>query len=582
MRNKMDVLHFEFANQFGEKNPLCFQEPKQVIEARSIEEVLPGLRKVQEAAANGMYAAGYLSYEAAPAFDVAFKTKPGSNMPLLWFGIFDEPVPCQEKRVMDYTVTDWVPDQSIDEYNEQLQKIKDLIEVGDTYQVNYTLRMRSHFQGDDYSFFEELNRAQSANYSCYLRTGDFSILSASPELFFRVSDRSIITRPMKGTIKRGKTDEEDKHNEKWLAESDKNRAENLMIVDLIRNDLSRIAKTGTVKVPSLFEIERYPTVFQMTSTITAELADDVEFIDVLTALFPCGSITGAPKVRTMEIISELERSPREVYCGAIGYIAPNGDAVFNVPIRTVVINNRTGEAQYGVGGGITWDSTFQDEYEEILAKANILERKTPKFQLLESLRLENGEYFLLREHLDRLMQSAAYFGYSVNLFDLKTALHEFAKRHSKNVHKVRLLVSQQGEMEIEGQEIEDITCLKKVALANYPVKKEDSFLFHKTTNRKQYDQLKTAAEGVFDVLLWNECGELTEFTIGNLVMEIDGQRYTPFVESGLLPGTFRRHLLETGQVTEKVLTVAELTRATRIWLVNSVRKWVEVEVCATK
>ena len=258
---------------------------------------------------------------------------------------------------------------------------------------------------------------------------------------------------MKGTIERGNSLIEDEANANWLYHSEKNRAENVMIVDLLRNDLGRIAKPSSVQVPKLFEIEQYPTVHQMTSTITAKISPDTRLVDIFKALFPCGSITGAPKISTMDIIADLEQTPREVYCGTIGYITPNREAIFNVPIRTVIIDQKTGIATYGVGGGITWDSTTEGEYQEILTKASLLKKKRPSFQLLESLLLKDGSYFLLKEHLTRLKKSSKYFKYIFDLEKVEASLLHFAKKHLHGELKIRLLLSQNGETTIDGQPI---------------------------------------------------------------------------------------------------------------------------------
>jgi para-aminobenzoate synthetase / 4-amino-4-deoxychorismate lyase len=285
---------------------------------------------------------------------------------------------------------------------------------------------------------------------------------------------TIITRPMKGTIKRGKSFEEDVANARWLYHSEKNRAENVMIVDMLRNDLSVIAELGTVQVPKLYAIEQYPTVFQMTSTISAKVAEHTELIDIFKALFPCASITGAPKVSTMNIIADLEPQPREVYCGAIGYITPSKEAVFNVPIRTVLIDQESGIATYGVGGGITWDSTTESEYEEVLAKASLLEEDRPEFELLESLLLEHGKYYLLKEHLERLRRSAKYFGFSVDMECIQMKLDEFASQNNGKL-KVRLLVNKKGEVTMDAQPVLAPLTPIKVMLAGKPVETENPF-----------------------------------------------------------------------------------------------------------
>ena len=572
---KEPLLSFEFAGSDGEIHPLTFRNPMKIICATTVEDVMGCLMEVEEAIEQGFYAAGYLSYEAARAFDEAMKVNTKSEMPLLWFGIYADPLQETVGSNGRYTISEWVPSVSVDEYHSAIKSIKESIENGDTYQTNYTIRLNSLFKGDEIAFFDKLRRAQSSNYSAYLQTGDYSILSASPELFFHLKGNKLTTRPMKGTIKRGKTSDEDEAMADELYHSDKNRAENVMIVDLLRNDLSVVAKTGTVKVEKLFEIERYPTVHQMTSTITAEIKEDIALTDIFKALFPCGSITGAPKIRTMEIIEELEGSPREVYCGTIGYITPAKEAIFNVPIRTVMIKNETGKATYGVGGGITWDSTAEDEYHEVVAKALLLEEERPLFSLLESLLLSDGEYLLLDEHLERLQASAKYFNYEVTIESIRSDLLRHAESFSNGDYKVRLLVNSKGEPLIESQpmmEASDFNC----QLADQPVDHNNAFLYHKTTNRKVYEEFQRKYPDSFDVLLWNKEGELTEFTNGNLVVEMDDAYYTPPVSSGLLAGTFRNSLIQEGKVLEKTLTVEDLEKCQNIWFINSVRKWVPI------
>ena len=345
-----------------------------MIIANTIEEVLPCFQLIQNAIDDGYYAAGFLSYESAAAFDSAYQVKEEHTMPLLWFGIFSEP------QHMSLSSTGLIVSQSgihrlaWMSTSASIMSIKQSIENGDTYQTNYTIRLNSKFQGDDIALFQKLKKAQASNYCAYINTGEHSILSASPELFFHLEGDQVTTRPMKGTIERGKSFAEDEANANWLYQSEKNRAENVMIVDLLRNDLGIIAEPGTVHVPKLFEIEQYPTVHQMTSTIAAKISENIQLVDIFKALFPCGSITGAPKISTMDIIANLEKTPREVYCGAIGYITPNQEAIFNVPIRTVVIDQKTGNATYGVGGGITWDSTTEGNIMKSLQKQAYLKK----------------------------------------------------------------------------------------------------------------------------------------------------------------------------------------------------------------
>jgi para-aminobenzoate synthetase / 4-amino-4-deoxychorismate lyase len=579
MKQRDPLLSFEFANSEGSIKPLTFKNPIKIYKADKIEDVLANLELVQAEIQNGFYAAGFLSYESAPAFDPAFIVKAGATMPLLWFGIFTEPLEETISSSGTYHLSEWIP--SIDRlvFASSIQAIKKSIEKGDTYQTNYTLRMDSQFQGDEIAYFETLKRAQSSNYCAYVQTGEHSILSASPELFFRLEGTELTTRPMKGTIKRGNSLDEDRANASWLFHSEKDRAENVMIVDLLRNDLGIIAETGSVIVDRLFEIEQYPTVHQMTSTIKAKVPETTQLSDIFKALFPCGSITGAPKISTMEIIADLETMPREVYCGAIGYMTPNKEAVFNVPIRTVLIDQDSGKATYGVGGGVTWDSTCEGEYHEVLAKASLLKATNLKFQLLESLLLNEGHYFLLDEHLQRVENTANYFGYHFSREKLEKQLKKLARSTPNHKVKVRLLIAMDGKVTIDTQPLSPLEESLTIILADEPVDKNNPFLYHKTTNRDIYSTFQSKKPpGVFDVLLWNKEGELTEFTNGNVVLEMDDGNWTPPIESGLLAGTYREMLIKNGDIQERTLTRSDLYKSKRIWFINSVRKWIEVQL----
>jgi len=570
----------DFTDDLGPVGRACFTQPAEIISAYSLEEVRPALVKVERAAARGFYAAGFVAYEAAPAFDRALKVKPGvPDLPLLWFGIFDRPSEMEVGGRGEFRVSEWSPSVGRPEYVRKVEAAREAIARGDTYQVNYTLRLRARFEGDDFTFYERLRAAQRTRFGAYVNAGRFRVLSASPELFFRRRGRRVETRPMKGTAARGRWREEDAGLAAGLAASEKNRAENLMIVDLLRNDLGRVAETGTVCVEELFKVERYPTVLQMTSTVAAVLREGATLEDVFAALFPCGSVTGAPKVSTSRIIAALEDAPRGVYCGAVGFVAPGGDAAFNVAIRTVVLDTETGEAVYGTGGGVTWDSTPGGEYAEALDKAKLLAECAPDFELLETLRLDESGYDLLEEHLSRLEASAEYFDFSVSAAEVREALRLHAEGHAGGARRVRLLVSADGRSRVESEPLDETPpAPRRVALAPTPVDSSDRFLYHKTTRRGVYDARRAERPGFFDVLLWNEREELTEFTNGNLVVELDGRRWTPPREAGLLAGTFRAVLLRGGEVGERVLTKDDLARATRVWFVNGVRGWVEVSV----
>ncbi|HEV2859687.1 MAG TPA: aminodeoxychorismate synthase component I [Pyrinomonadaceae bacterium] len=573
------VVILDFAEGPTAPGRTRFERPAEVVAARTIEEVRPALRRVERAAAGGMYAAGFVAYEAAPAFDSSLVVRAGGDVPLLWFGLFDGPAGAGPVSGGEFEVTGWEPSVSRREYARRVGEARELIASGYTYQVNYTLRLRARLRGDDFAFYERLLAAQRTRYGAYVNAGRFRVLSASPELFFEREGQAVRTRPMKGTARRGRWLEEDEGAAARLAASAKDRAENVMIVDLLRNDLGRVSEFGSVRAAPLFEVERYPTVFQMTSTVGATLREGTTLEDIFAALFPCGSVTGAPKVSTTRIIAGLEDSPRGVYCGAVGVVAPGGDALFNVGIRTAVVDGASGAVEYGTGGGVTWDSNAADEYAEALDKARLLSEGGTDFELLETMRLEGGQYALLEEHLERLASSAKYFDFRLSETEIRAALAGHAAQHPSGARRVRLLVARDGRARVESGPLGEARREgpAHVALAGRPVSRLDRFLYHKTTRREVYEARRAEHPGAFDVLLRNEEGELTEFTNGNLVVELEGRRWTPPRECGLLAGTFRARLLRAGEAEERVLTPADLRRASRCWFVNSVRGWVEVQ-----
>lgn len=578
--NQEEKIIIDFVNHLNQRERLLFIKPTKVITAYSLSEVLQAMEEIDTYINNGFYAAGYVSYEASAGFDPKMSVKGNPAMPLLHFGIYSKPT-FIFKNIENHKLLkkdlQWELNVSEKEYIEKIDAIKQYISTGDTYQVNYTMRLTADYSFDDYSFYEQLLRAQNANYSAYLNLGRFRILSVSPELFFQIHNGTICTRPMKGTIQRGRWFEEDLANREELFHSQKDRAENVMIVDLLRNDLSKIAKTGSVKVPKLFEIEKYPTVYQMTSTVTAELLDDISLKDIFSALFPCGSITGAPKVSTMEIIDELEDSPREVYCGSIGYITPERKAIFNVAIRTVVVDTELEKMYYGVGGGITWDSNSTSEYKEAITKAAVLHEEAPQFELMETIKYENQEFYLLEKHIERIRKSAEYFSIPFNEDRIIQSLKE-ANLPKEVISRVNLYIDSHGHGRVTSVPFKPFSGEKKIKLADDPISRNDKFLYHKTTNRTLYEKHQAAKGEMFDVLLWNEDLELTEFTIGNLVVKWRGHYWTPPIECGLLPGTFREHLLQEKKIKEKILSLQDLKDFEEIWLINSLRGWVKVHL----
>ncbi|MCX7852515.1 MAG: aminodeoxychorismate synthase component I [Caldilineales bacterium] len=562
-----------------------FERPVAVLVAHHVRDVIPHLRRAEAAVgAEGLYAVGFVAYEAAPAFDPALTVAPASSaVPLVWLGLFPPPAVLDDLPAADddFALGEWEPSVAAESYAEAIRQIKTQIALGNTYQVNYTLRLRARFEGDPWALFRRLWQAQPTPYAAYIETDTFAVCSASPELFFRFEDGRVTARPMKGTAPRGRTLAEDEAQAQALRASVKNRAENVMIVDMIRNDLGRVATVGSVEVPHLFTVERYPTLWQMTSTVTA--ATDVGVTDLFRALFPCASITGAPKVSTMRIIAALEGEPRGVYTGAIGYLAPGEGRVrtrFSVGIRTVVVDKTTGCAEYGVGSGIVWDAETGDEYAECLLKARLLTAEPPAFALLESLLWKpDGGYWLLDRHLQRLSESAVYFAVPLAIEEVQAALTGLAASLPPQPHKVRLLVERDGRVRVEAAPLEPTPGRPlRVALAPEPVDPADPFLYHKTTRRRVYERALAARPGCDDVLLWNTRGELTESTRANLVVCLGGRLYTPPVDCGLLPGTLRAALLDEGVIHERVLTPADLSRSEKVWLINSVRGWMEVEI----
>lgn len=565
------ILHNASAKRW-----IHFKDPYRIISATEIREVLPALEEVErQVRENRWHAAGFISYEAAAAFDPALTSRPASDFPLLWFALY----PAPEQMVLPdpdysaYSLGATVSSVTEVEYDWAIRRIKDYIRSGDTYQVNYTLRLQLPFSGDPRHLFLAMVRAQSPGYAAWIDTGRYAICSASPELFFLLEGTRLVSKPMKGTVKRGRSQNEDKSLANWLHFSEKNRAENLMIVDMIRNDMGRVAETGTVHVPQIFEVERHPTLWQMTSTVTAQCSRPVA--EIMRALFPCASITGAPKIRTSEIIAELETTPRGLYTGCIGFIAPGPSVQFNVAIRTAVVDRKRAQAEYGSGGGIVWDSLSADEYKEALLKARVLTEQRPEFSLLETILWTPQEgYFLLDRHLRRLAESADYFDYSFDIEEITNQLRQRELDFQDAPQRIRLRVASNGSTIIETLPlIENFSSPVRLRLAREPVNSADIFLYHKTTRRNVYEAAIQSTGDCDDVILWNERGELTESTVANLVLEIDGRLVTPSVDSGLLAGTFRAHLLEQRTIREQVVTMHDLKRSSKIYLINSVRKW---------
>jgi para-aminobenzoate synthetase/4-amino-4-deoxychorismate lyase len=575
---------------------LLFDEPERVIAVYRPEDVEEGLDIVTEGLSRGLHAAGFFGYELGYCLESKLQNlmPEKRQQPLFWIGLFAEPMRFTDAETRAWldtngalersTVSDLQLSWTRDQYTSAFAQVQDYIAAGDVYQINLTLKYRFAFEGDPVALYAALRRKQRVEYGALIAAGDFNVLSLSPELFFRREGKHVMSRPMKGTAPRGRTPREDARLKTWLTVDEKQRAENLMIVDLLRNDLGRIAKIGSVEVTDLFTVETYRTVHQMTSGITAELRADMGLKDMLKALFPCGSVTGAPKVRAMEIIRELEAFPRGVYTGAIGHIAPNGDSQFNVAIRTLFID-ASGAGEMGIGSGVVSDSKADAEFEECLLKAHFLTKADAPFELIETIRWERGLGFhLLERHLVRLHSSAAHFGYPYDRGRVLSALSAEVEKLDSDVHMVRLLLAEDGTITVTSSRIElpSRDTVWRFAISDQRVDEKDPLFFHKTTRRQFYDrelERQKTLTGCDEVVFLNKKGELTEGTRTNLFLDLDGRLFTPALTCGLLPGTLREELIDLPRAaaSEAVLTLADLARADRIYLGNSVRGLIRAE-----
>ena len=563
---------------------LAFGAPRERLRATSLDAVVPLLARVDALARAGAWCVGYLCYEAAGAFDEAFETRAPSDptRPLAAFAVYDAPLSGQSAfDDADTATVRWTGGPQRDAFDTTIAEILRAIADGEVYQVNATAPLTGTLQGDPLALFAALRRAQPNAYAAYLDLGtaaqpDDRILSVSPELFFDWRDDRLLARPMKGTAPRGATPDEDAAQSAFLCSAAKERAENLMIVDLLRNDVSRIAEPHSVRVPRLFHTEAWPTVWQMSSDVVAATRPGTTLADVFGALFPCGSITGAPKVQAMRLINELEPEPRGIYCGAIGVVQPGGAATFNVPIRTLALRDdgAASHVRCGIGSGITADATAAGEWDEWRHKRAFVDRASQAFELLETLRLEDGRFVDVDAHLARMAEAAAHFAFVSPLASARGALEDLRAAHASGCWRVRLLADRTGAARAQAFALAPTQAPVRVRLAQRPLAGSDGeFVRFKTTHRAHYDAFAPAADEVFDTLLWNERGELTEFTRGNVALRIDGRWLTPASKSGLLPGVARARLLREGRIEEATLTRADLARAAGMAFFNSLRGW---------
>lgn len=567
----------------------AFGTPREVLAAHALHEVRGVLDAVHAAAEQGRWCVGFVRYEAAAAFDAALRTH-AADGPLAWFAVYDAPLPWSAPDAEPPAQVTWTDSPDRATFDAALAQIQQAIAAGELYQVNHTAPIHGTLQGSAPALFAALLRAQPGGYAAHIDTGGEQVLSVSPELFFDWQDAPegghLLARPMKGTAPRGATPEEDAQQAAHLRTAPKERAENVMIVDLLRNDVSRIALPHSVRVPVLFATQALPTVWQMTSDVTARTRPGTTLTDVFAALFPCGSVTGAPKVRAMQMIHALEGAPRGVYCGAVGVVRPAGPpdaqgqhavaATFNVPIRTVVLHADGDQtrATCGIGSGITSGALADAEWKEWQHKRAFVERASQPFDLLETLALQAGSFRHRDEHLARLQSAAAHFGVPWDAAAVTQCLHALAADHADGAWRVRLLLDATGTPRAEAFALQPTAEPVRLQLAPRPLAEAHSeFVRYKTTRRAHYAAFAPTTPGVFDTVLWNAAGEITEGTFGNIAALIDGRWVTPPLSSGLLPGVGRAVALREGRVTEAVLRVADVPRVQGWAFINSLRGW---------
>lgn len=582
-------------NSTGRGSPtLLFTEPIEIISAWTPEEVPEAMARLEAGTAAGHHAAGFFAYELGYLFEPKIRglLPEGRNVPLLWFGLYNAPREMTEPEVdhwlathtrsgsYQFTSVTCAWDQA--EYEKRFSAVQDKIRAGDIYQLNLTFKARFRLEGSPLTFYRDMRQRQRVAYAGIVDTGEVTVLSASPELFIEKHGSVVSTRPMKGTAPRAGTPEADAEARRILSTDIKQRAENLMIVDLMRNDLGRIAELGSVSVTDLFTVETYRTLHQMTSGVRATLKKGVGLADLVRAIFPPGSVIGAPKIRAMELIRDYETEPRGVYCGAIGTISPGGAALFNVVIRTPVIF-RDGRGEMGIGSGVVYDSVGAKEYAECLLKMKFLTDPPKPFELIETLLYNGGEgFWLLEGHLKRLAASAAYFGYAYDEQKVRAALDGAVAGLSGERLRVRLLLAEDGKasVTVAQQPAQAPDMVMRFVISDTRLDSTNAFLFHKTTRRELYDrEWQHYADTVKsdEVLYLNERGELAEGSRTNVFIERGGELLTPSLSSGLLPGVLRSELLRTGKAKEAVLTLEDVSRADVVYVGNSVRGLVKAE-----
>lgn len=543
--------------------PRLYADPREIIVARSIEEVLPALERIRAAISAGAHAAGYLAFEASYALDPRLiDSARTSDGPLLAFGLYDGFEVPEIAALLPEADGAMVgkPRPRIEraDYERAAGEVREHLFAGDYYQANLTFASDVAVAGDPLALYARLRRSSAAGWGGVIRHDDTVLLSLSPEQFFAIRDGVIEAKPMKGTAPRGSDPDADRSEAEALASDDKQRAENLMIVDLMRNDLARVSETGSVEVPELFAVESFPTLHQMVSRIIARVRHGIDAIDVLQTIFPCGSVTGAPKLAAIEALRSLEPEPRGAYTGSMGWIEPGGDAAFNVLIRTLEWRQGATHARLGLGSGLVVDSIARDEWAECLLKGEYVRTQSQDFDLIETMRFDPEEGIReLDRHLDRLRASTDALDFR---FDRHAARNELqaATFGRKDRAMVRLLLSRTGSMAIEVKRFDEpAETPVRVALAPLPVAPSDFRLRHKTTDRRFYDRARQQ-NAAFETIFVDPDGRLTEGSRTTIFVERNGKLLTPALERGLIPGILRGKLIDEGRAEEADLTPADL------------------------
>ena len=580
IRTQGPFVLLDDARTHGASPARLYINPVAVLTAHDADALSALLVSLRQAQQDGLHAAGFFGYEAGAHFLPGLTPAPSGLR--AWFGLFNN-----FNTIDTDVVTSLLPDPvgtwlselrpgiSRDDYSRAFATVQEYIRAGDIYQANLTFPLTADYAGDPLALYAALRARARAGYGGVIWTGQTHYLSFSPELFFALKDNRITTKPMKGTAQRSNDPMADTRAAAHLRMDPKQRAENLMIVDLLRNDVSRVCTAGSVKVPELFHVESYPTVHQMTSTVTGALAEGQDAIDVIQALFPCGSITGAPKIRAMQVVEEVEAAPRGIYCGSIGRIDDNGDAAFNVAIRTFTLCEETRSLSLGLGSGVVADSIEADEWAECLAKGDFAKVENHGFDLIETMRFEPMAGILrLEHHLERMKSSAASFGFEFDRHDLRNRLHA-SIFHLDRLSKIRLMVSRHGAQAVEIWPLEDVTEWR-VAVVPLPVDAGDFRLRHKISDRAFYDDARISRPDCDEVVFVRRDGLLTEGSITAIFVERDGKLLTPRLETGLLPSILRRELLESGKAEEVDLRIEDLSDG--FWVGNSVRGLIRARV----